>query len=123
MPSTTVTAQNVRLRFPEFGTQTDAAIEFAIEDALRVGDAATLGLDYTRFIMYMAGHILMVGISRAESASGLQIASESMDGIGDITYQTNRQPTMADLNDWTTTPYGTMCLDIVKRQIPAVMVI
>lgn len=114
------TASAVKLKFPEFAAVPDATVEFAIEEATLGVDDTWLPSYGTVALMYLAGHHLMVSISRAESGTGQMIKSESMGGMS-ITYDiTTTQP---DPGDYTTTPYGSRYLDLLKGNVPAVLLL
>lgn len=113
---------NIKVKFPEFADVPDAAVEFAIEEAARNVDDTWLPLDQALALMYYAGHVLMITLSRAESASGQQVTSERIGEIN-LTYKTPTQPTEADASDLTTTPYGIKFRDLARRNFPAVVVV
>lgn len=115
-------AINIKMKFPEFADLADGTIEFAIEEASRGVDDTWLTKDQTLGVMYLTAHYLMVSISRAESASGQQVRSETI-GRMSITYETPAQPTNADASDLTTTPYGTRYLDLLRLNQPPIMVV
>ena len=115
-------AANVRLKFPEFRDESDASIEFALEEAQRNVDDSWIAGDQVLGLYYYAAHVLMVEISRRESASGQMVRSETI-GRMSITYASPTQPTATEGSDLTTTPYGTRYLDLVTKSNPAVIVI
>ncbi len=114
-----VTALSLKLKFPEFASQTDAACEFAIEEALLAVDASW-GSYQDLGTLYLSAHHLMVTISRSQSGTGQQIRSESMDGMS-ITYDVST--VKPDPGDYTTTPYGSRFRDLQNKLFPAVLLI
>jgi Protein of unknown function (DUF4054) len=118
----TLTAANIKIKFPEFAGTDDAQIEFAIEEAARNVDDTWLEKDKMLGWMYMTAHYLMVSISRAASGTGQQIQSERIGEIS-VTYATSQQPTIASPSDLTTTPYGTRFLELANLNFPPVLVI
>lgn len=114
------TASAIKLKFPEFSGVPDATIEFAIEEAMLGVDDTWIPSNGTVALMYLAGHILMVSISRAESGTGQMIKSESMGGMT-ISYDTDAAK--PDAGDYTTTPYGSKYLDLLNVNIPPVVLL
>lgn len=117
----TPTAQSMKLKFPEFAGQDDTSIEFAIEEAgLSVDDSWINDTYQTIAVMYLAAHYLMVSISRAESATGQRLKSETMDGMSKTYDNDAARP---DPSDYTTTQYGTRYLEMLKVNKPGIMLI
>ncbi len=114
------TATGMKMKFPEFAGQADASIEFAIEEALLGVDDSWMPQYGTIAIMYLAAHHMMVTISRAESATGQRLKSESMDGMSK-TYAD--EPTRPDPADYTTTSYGSRYLEMLYENKPRIMLI
>lgn len=120
MTVTVPTAAAVKMRFAQFASQTDTAIEFAIEEAALHVDDSWPADRASLAIMYLAGHYLMVDISRAQSGTGQVIRSESMDGMS-ITY--DNSAVRPDPSDYTTTSYGQRYLALVRDNFPGVLLI
>jgi hypothetical protein len=117
------TTNNLKAKFPEFADESDASVEFAIEEAqLNVDDTWIDTLNSTLGLYYLSAHYLMVSRSRAESASGQMVRSENF-GPMSVTYATPNQPTAASSSDLTTTPYGTRFLELVHLNFPPVAVV
>ena len=119
------TAANIRAKFSELSNAddiSDADIETSIEEALNHVDETWLPRFYTQALQYLTAHYVMVQISRQESASGQQVASETIGRIA-ISYATTIQPSAASPSDYTTTPYGTRFLELCELNFPAVAVI
>lgn len=114
------TALNIKLKFPEFASVADATIEFAIEEAALEVDDTWIPKQATLAVMYLAGHHLMVSVSRSESGSGQRIKSESMDGMS-ITYDTDT--TIPDSGDYDTTSYGKRYLELLGGNVAGVLLI
>lgn len=114
------TATSMKLKFPEFASQSDTAIEFAIEEAALEVDESWVPAYATLAIMYLAAHHLMVTISREQSGTGQLIKSETMDGMT-ITYDSSNLRPVA--GDYTTTPYGSRYLDLLNKNVPAVLLL
>ena len=117
------TAASIKMKFPEFSSQLDGTIEFAIEEAaIGIGDGSGWVSDggLTLATMYLTAHHLMVTISRAQSGTGQRIKSESMDGMS-ITYDNDATP--PDAGDYTTTPYGSRYLDLAQKNFPAIGIV
>lgn len=120
MTITAPTAASMKLKFPEFAAQNDATIEFAIEEAMLGVDASWMPQYITLALMYLAAHHMMVTISRAESATGQRLKSESMDGMSKM-YDTDT--VRPDPADYTTTTYGARYLEMLGDNKPGVMLI
>jgi hypothetical protein len=116
------TAASIKLKFPEFSSQPDATIEFAIEEAGLMVDNGWDDAEGTLALMYLAAHYLMVTISRAESGTGQVVKSENF-GPMSVTYDTANQPTNLDPTDFTTTPYGLRFIQMAEHNFPAVLII
>lgn len=118
-------AANMKFKFPEFVQVDDTTIEFAVEEAsVAVGQGDWINdANLTLALMYYAAHILMVSISRAESATGQMIKSESIGGEIAVTYESIQQPSDKNPDDLTTTPYGVRYLRLLKQNMPAVIVV
>lgn len=120
MSVTIPTASSIKLKFPEFQSQQDTAIEFAIEEARLGVDDSWNAAEGTIALMYLAAHHMMVTISRAESATGQRLRSESMDGMSK-TYDVDEQrPSAAD---YSTTSYGERYLELASKNAPGVLLI
>jgi hypothetical protein len=113
---TTTTPDAMRLRFPEFAAQTDAALGFAIEEAeLLIGDGSTwvTQADAQAALMYYAAFVVAVSLQTAESGgTGQVIASESITGLGSVTFGAMPPYDACDLQK---NAYGARYLDILKR--------
>jgi hypothetical protein len=118
----TVTTVSMKLKFPEFVDETDAAVGFALEEASRNVDSTWLPGDQDLALMYLAAHYIMVTISRRDSGEGELLASERM-GEMSMTYAVPELPKAATSSDLTTTPYGTRFLELAHLNFPPVMVI
>jgi hypothetical protein len=107
------TVGDVKRRFPEFDNVEDPQVAFAIEEATVICDSS-LGSRQTLATIYLAAHYLMVSKSRAESASGQMVVSET---IGRMTtrYATPQPPDEKEPSDLTTTPYGVRYLELCRR--------
>jgi len=117
------TAVNFKMKFPEFANIPDASVEFAIEEACRWVDDTWLVNDQTLAILYLAAHMLMVSIMRAQSATGQVISSERMGEIS-VTYLATQLPTQSRFSsDLLTTLYGTRYLEMAHVNIPAIAII
>lgn len=117
-----VNVASLKMLFPEFASQSDAMVGFAIERAARGIDPAKWGTDANLALSYLAAHYLMVAVQRAASGTGQAIQSER---IGEITisYQAQKQPDAADPSDLTTTPYGADYLQLAGFNFPAIAII
>ena len=114
------TALSMKLKFPEFASQPDGALEFAIEEALLSVDDSWIESHRNVATMYLAAHFLMVSISRTQSGTGQRIKSESMGGMS-ITYDSDAmQP---DPEDFTTTAYGLRFKGFLDANHPGVLLI
>lgn len=113
-----VNATTLKLRFPEFASEADATVEFAIEDAARGFDSTAWGTDMNLALSYLSAHLLQVAIERR--GSGQVLASERIGEIS-MTYREPRQ--LADASDLTTTAYGSRYLDLARFNFPAIAII
>lgn len=112
------TATSIKARFSEFSAETDAAIEFAIEEASRRVDATWVAKDQTIAVSYLTGHFLMCDIARRESASGQRLASESIGGL------TQRfENTRPEMDDFSSTLYGQRFLALAKLNFSGGLVV
>ena len=118
------TAVNLKMKFPEFAIVPDASAEFAIEEASRWVDDSWLPNDQTLAILYLAAHLLMVSIIRAQSATGQIITSERMGEIS-VTYLTSSLlPSQTHFSsDLLTTLYGTRYLEMAHVNVPPIAII
>lgn len=119
-----VNATSIKLRFPEFAAESDASIEFAIEEAGLHVDTATgtaWGTSANVALSYLAAHYLMCSIARSTGGSGQAIASERIGEIA-ITYQT-QQATTASAGDFSSTDYGERYLSLCASNFPAIAII
>ncbi len=114
------TAASMKLKFPEFVPQPDATLEFAVEEALLSVDDTWMPEFMTPAVMYLAAHHVMVAIARAESGTGQRLKSESMDGMSK-TYDTDQ--VRPDPADYTTTLYGSRYLEMLRSNVPGVLLI
>ncbi len=115
-------AQNLKLKFPEFGALDDATVEFAIEEAARNVDDSWLANDATLALLYLAAHYLMVSQMRAVASTGQVVQSERM-GEMSVTYAGFPQPTATDAMDLRTTLYGIRYLELAHINFPPIAVI
>lgn len=111
-----VSAVTIKQVYPAFADTSDAAIEFAIQEARHSVDA-TWGDDQQLGLLYMVAHILVVKQSIAQSGSGQQVLSESFAGMMSITYSAAAPPSFDDL---TSTPYGVQFKALLDANFPAI---
>jgi hypothetical protein len=111
---TTTTPDAMRLRFPEFAAQTDAALGFAIEEAeLAVDDPSWVTpANALNALMLRAAHYIATGLMTAESGTGQIVESESITGLGTTTFA--RVPLPPEACDLEATVYGRRYLDLVR---------
>ena len=118
-------ASNIKFKFPEFSSIDDPTVEFAVEEACVMcsgGDWIDASNEALA-IMYLAGHLLMVSLQRAQSATGQLVASERVGELS-VTYVTPPQPTATDTAvDLTLTPYGIRYLGLVRANFPAILTV
>lgn len=117
------TATSMKLKFPEFQSQADATLEFAIEEATRMVDDTWLEKDQTLALMYYAAHVMEVTIARAESGAGGQLIKSETIGRMSISYGNASDQKTASFEDLTSTLYGTRFLDLLKLNHPAVAIV
>ena len=117
---TVPTSVSMKLKFPEFVPQTDTTIEFAIEEALLSVDDTWIPEFMTVAVMYLAAHHVMVAIARAESGTGQRLKSESMDGMSKTYDNDTPRP---DPADYTTTSYGSRYLEMLRSNVPGILMI
>lgn len=108
---TDTTAKAMRLKFPALAAQSDAAIDFALEEARRQVDQTWTPGDQLRGLMWLAAHYLALGQAMAESGTGQLLASETITGLGSQTYA---GVAPYDACNYYLTVYGRMYLDILK---------
>lgn len=119
---TDVTAQTMKIKFPEFADEDDVRIEFAIEEAARNVDDTWLAKDKNLAWMYMAAHYLSVSINNATVVNNKQVASERIGEIS-VTYATTPAPSPKDPTDLSSTSYGQRYRELSKLNFPPIMVI
>jgi hypothetical protein len=104
---------DVKRRFKELADVEDSEVAFCIEQAQDTVDDS-LGDRQTLATIYLAAHYIMVSKSRAESASGQMVASET---IGRMTtrYVSPQAPSDKEPSDLPTTPYGVFYLELLRR--------
>lgn len=118
------TAISIKTRFPEFSSVSDAAVEFAIEEArLEVGSnwddsSASVAL------LYLAAHYVAASVARSSSGgdggSG-QVRSESIGRLS-ITYATNENSS-ATAEDKDSTSYGRRFLEIMQANFAGPVIV
>jgi len=116
----TVSAQVMKIRFPEFLNVQDAGIEFAIEEAALFMSKYT-GPGYDLAQMYLAAHILAVNQNTADSG-GRDTISET---IGRLSETFRGPPTGAavTVGDLSTTSYGKRYQQIINLNTPRFAVV
>lgn len=119
-----ISAHSFKIKFPEFEKVASTRIEFAIEEAALSVDASW-GSYQALGMLYYSAHVLLCEISRAASATGQRVASESFAGVLAITYQQDSVNSAdPDAQDLTTTFYGLRFLDLMERAVgPAIAII
>lgn len=110
----------MRLKFPAFAAQSDAAIEFALEEARRQVDQTWTPGDQLRGIMWLAAHYLALAQMIAESGTGQMLQSESITGLGSQSYATIAP---YDACNYYLSIYGRMYMDILKLNCGSPLVI
>ncbi len=119
----TISAVNVKLKFPEFASEDDGFIEMCIEEANRNVDDSWLSGDVNLGLLYLTGHIMMVSIQQRESGTGQIVQSERFGEIS-MTYRTPEAVSVAELTDYyLTTRYGVRFLELCRLNFPAVAII
>jgi hypothetical protein len=122
-PFDVVSAQSIKLKYPEFQSQSDAIVQLAVDDANNYVDAMVwLPADITYATSLLAAHFLMVRISRTASGTGQLVRSETIGSIS-IAYENPEMPKQPDPLDFTTTPYGSEFQALLNRNFPAVAVV
>jgi len=121
------TATNMKFKFPAFIPLDDASIEFALEEARvvcgEIGDGNWIDdANQTLGTMYYAAHLLQVSLMRAQSGSGLVVASESTPELS-ITYRDPGMPKINEVIDLTMTEYGVRFMGLVRSNFPAVLTV
>ena len=117
-----ITVQSFKFKFPEFASQDDASIEFAIEEASRNIDDTWLSKDKNLAWLYMAGHYLSIAIMRSTVVDNQRVQSERIGEIS-VTYASVPTPSLKDSSDLELSPYGMHYLELSKLNFPQVMVI
>jgi hypothetical protein len=116
------TATSIKLRFPEFDYVPDAVVEFSIEEASRLIDSTWAQGDQLLACSYLAAHIMMISIQRAESGTGQLVTSETIGRLV-TTYATQEMPKTGEESDFAQTPYGVRFVMMARRNFPAVAII
>ena len=110
-----VTPADIKVRFPEFATETDARIQIFIDDATSRVNTKCSNSD--QMISYLTAHLLTVAnqTTIGVTAPILPIASES---VGDVSrsYGDTASKSSND-NFYTGTAYGMQYLDLRKNCI------
>ena len=100
----TASGANLKIRFNEFQSSDDAAIEFALEEALLFMSTYS-GPARVPMQMYLAAHILAVNAFAADTG-GLSIESESIGRISIRYAQMSKTGASQALGDPASTVYG-----------------
>jgi len=123
LPFDIVSAQSIKLKYPEFRSQPDYIVQLAVDDANNYVDSAVwMPADITYATSLLAAHFLMVRISRTASGTGQLVRSETIGSIS-IAYENPEMPKQPDPLDFTTTPYGSEFQALLNRNFPAVAVV
>lgn len=117
-----ISAHTVKMRYPQFVSVPSSQIEFVIEEAALQVDW-TWGIYEARGMMTLTAHMLTVELSRAGSATGQQIASESFPGVVSISYTT--APTLNDeaVDDLSQTIYGVQFKALREAAVGSVAIV
>lgn len=136
------TVDDFRAKFPEFADLDDETIQTLLDEAGRNVDETWTEGDYTNAILYLAAHYHQLSLMAAnesggtgtgEDASGVpagsMITSEHIGPIA-VSYGKSTSATSAGSSGsgaypspFGTTIYGQRYLDLLKKNIPAVLVI
>lgn len=117
------TSTSIKFKFSEFSNIDDASVELAIEEACVMCSGGDWIDDANQSlgIIYLTGHLLMVSLQRAQSASGQVVQSERVGELS-VTYVTPPQPGATDTAiDYAMTPYGVRYLGLVRANFPAIL--
>ena len=120
MPYTTPTASDLKARYPEFDSVSDALVDFAISDAGRFVDTGWFEGDYQRAIMALAAHFLVQdgALGGRTDVSG-NITSDKL-GDASISYGA---AVGAGSSEYGTTSYGRAFLRLQRVNVPSVVIL
>lgn len=121
MPHNSPSVKDIKERFPEFVSVSDARIGFVIEEAKRTIDVSWADADYGAAFRFLVAHRLVkegvlnpTGSPPAALTGGGMIASESM-GDASISYHRNSSSSISmAVNDLASTIYGQRYLEIAR---------
>ena len=122
MPYTVPTATQFRSRFPRFAAVDSDCIEANIADAARNVDETWFEDDYQPAIMFLAAHLLVMegALGGAIDTPGL-ITSEKL-GDASVTYG-NAVADSKNISDYGSTNYGRRYQELLRKNVPAVLVV
>lgn len=118
MAYTAPTVDDFAAQFPEFDEQVEESqITAALTLAMRSVDETWIEGDYSLAILYLAAHVVSVGLFAADNVGSELIKSLS---IGPLSITYGNQISASDLE---TSIYGQQFLKFRRRSKPAVLVV
>lgn len=128
MAWTAPTPAELKARFPAFASVDDAVVQSALNEAgMQVDDSWVSEADFRLGINLMAAHILTLdGLgtgAEAESAAAGALGFKTMKSGGLTLERFSAADNGAGGDVLSLTTYGRRFLDLLKRNIPAVMVV
>jgi hypothetical protein len=118
---TTPSAINIKMKFPEFESVSDAAIELAVEEAIISVGSHWPDKYQTLALMYFTAHLLAVAAASADSG-GREVTSETIGQIS-VTYKSATDVGKISVGDLSTTSYGAKFAEFRNLAFPAIMVV
>src|SRR5580765_3346712 len=117
-----ISAHSVKMRYPQFANVPSTQIEFLIEDAALQVDW-TWGIYEIPGMMALVAHKLTMDLSRAASATGQQIASESYSGVMSVTYTPAPPLSSDEVEDLNSTYYGVQFKALREAAVGSVAIV
>lgn len=119
MAYTAPDASDFSTKFPELSAliDDDDKVDAAILEAGRSVDNTWLEGDYATAILYLAAHILTVGIAAIDSVGQEKIKSLSIGPLS-ITFGE-----AVNFEDFSSTPYGQAYLSLARKNHPPILVL
>jgi len=115
----TITAQSIKLRFPEFAELDDSVVQFAVDEAAQGVDDSWIETDKALAQSYLAAHFLAVSESSSD-VGGRTITSES---IGIISASYGAVSGNTGSSTLVETTYGKRYLSYARRSNPPVAIV
>ncbi len=116
------TADDFRLKFPEFEDLPDVQIDALIAEASRSVDETWTEGDFANAVLYLAAHFNQAATDALDTPGGQSIVAEHFGPIS-VSYGRAQVSGKDNPSIYDSTEYGRRFLSLLKKNIPAVLVI